>query len=192
MSGWVSFILHRQRKVRITLCNESSVLIQNGMGFPAHMVVHISWLGMLGCGLVTAVSLTTFVLVLNAGCLLSSISSTVTGPVAPHVWSSLFLARLGEREHKGDAKMWKQAYVKNHSLLLFARMLLKLWTRVSKDYQHRRWQLVSSCKVTAVLVQLLMAALPEPEHASPALSIYILPPAVHQVVLEENTSTFLQ
>ncbi|XP_068039572.1 grainyhead-like protein 1 homolog isoform X1 [Anomalospiza imberbis] len=61
----------------------------------------------------------------------------------------------------------------------------------SKDYQNRRWKLVSSREVTAALVQLLMAAFPEPEHASPALGIYILPPAVHQVLLEENTSTFL-
>lgn len=61
----------------------------------------------------------------------------------------------------------------------------------SKDYQDRGWKLVTSREVTAALVQLLMAPFPEPEHASPAFSIYILPPAVHQVVLEENTSTFL-
>lgn len=54
----------------------------------------------------------------------------------------------------------------------------------SKDYQNRRWRLVSSGEITAALVQLLMAAFPEPEHTSPALSIYILPPAVHQAVLE--------
>jgi len=51
--------------------------------------------------------------------------------------------------------------------------------------------LVSSREVIAALVQLLMAALPEPEHSSPIRSIYSLPPAVHQVVLKENTSTFL-
>ncbi|XP_064268030.1 grainyhead-like protein 1 homolog isoform X1 [Passer domesticus] len=50
---------------------------------------------------------------------------------------------------------------------------------------------VTSREVTAALVQLLRAAFPEPEHAFPALSIYSLPPAVHQVVLEENTSTLL-
>lgn len=160
------------------------------MGFPAHMVVHFSWLSILVCELVTAVSLTAFVLVLDAGCLLSSISSTVTGPVAPHVWSSLFLSRIDEGEHKGDAKTWKQAYVKRSLTAPFARMLLKWWTRVSKDYQNRRWKLVSSREVIAALVQLLMAAFPEPEHASPILGIYTLPPAVHQVVLEENTSTF--
>lgn len=88
------------------------------MGFPAHTVVRISWLSVFVCGLVTAVSLTAVVLVLNAGCLLSSISSTVTGPVAPHVQSSLFLARLHEGEHKRDAKIWKQACVKDLSLLL--------------------------------------------------------------------------
>lgn len=88
------------------------------MGFPAHTVVHISWLSMTVCGLVTAVSLTAVVLVLNAGYLLSSISFTVTGPVAPHVRSSLFLARLHEGQHKRDAKMWKQACVKDLSLLL--------------------------------------------------------------------------
>lgn len=52
----------------MTLCNESSVLISNGTGFQAHMVVDISWLSMFVCGLVTAVSLAAFVLVLNAGC----------------------------------------------------------------------------------------------------------------------------
>ncbi|XP_039571622.1 grainyhead-like protein 1 homolog isoform X1 [Passer montanus] len=50
---------------------------------------------------------------------------------------------------------------------------------------------VTSREVTAALVQLLRAAFPEPEHAFPALSIYSLPPAVHQVVLEENTSALL-
>lgn len=58
--------------------------------------------------------------------------------------------------------------------------------RVSKDWQNGR---MNACVLTwgcSCPCTLLMAAFWAPEHSSLILSIYALPPAVHQVVLKEN------
>lgn len=96
-------LLHLQRGVGITSINESPILIQIAMGFPAHTVIRMSWLSMLVCGFAKAVSLAAFVPALNAECLLPSVSSTV-----------LLLLTCGSsfvpgqtREHKRETKMWK-------------------------------------------------------------------------------------
>lgn len=75
-------LLHKQRRIRIAPINEYPLLIQNEMVFSAHRVIHISWHV---SRFAKAVCLAPFVLALNAECLLSSISSTVTGLVGPHV-----------------------------------------------------------------------------------------------------------
>lgn len=124
-------------------------------------------------------------------CLLSGISSAVTDLVAPHLWSSFVPGsiRWGRESIKGMPRCRNRCIKELSSVLLVLETVNK---RVSKDWQNRRWwMLVSSCEVIAALVQLLMAAFPEPEHSLPILSTYTLPLAVHQGVLKENISTFL-
>lgn len=65
-------------------------------------------------GFTKAASLTTFVLALNAECLFSTMPSVVTGLVAADGWSCLIPGQV-RWEHKGDAKIWKQAYVEELS-----------------------------------------------------------------------------